>query len=471
MTICPQERINCLITLEKVNESTDIYDFIPKKCRPSAIETSPSVNAFYESLYSFASPAITVVPMDDLSSQEKKAKRAFLKVILKWRDELSNYYWENHLTHSKLEFFQTSIRKITSEGRLDIIRQKLLNLGFNSKTLQNSINQLEREMGFFLNTPQHSLLSSELKKASVEEDEQTLSDGENIPSIDKIESQINNILEEETEYKKLGALICGLNLRTLNMLIYKLDKHQLVKINEIISDSHYTNLDEMKAYFEERVNDWIDQCNNVKKEIDELNKDLRRKPTSCGISRQDINTISAYTEKVDLFIVNSTKIGWLIEDVITDLELKHAPTEGALKDYMVYRTRLTEKHEYAGRPAGCVWGIIHRLSFGRFFPKNPDYDDECATKMFDDWAIKHPNDYRKVGLLGDISDQDFEKIKQDISKIEKIAKSVLGRLGIEKIKHWKRKDILNFVFFKDYLSEAEVREKVNATVKHLLSCE
>ncbi len=576
MTINMQEDINSIVEMKRINEMTNLYDLVPEKCRPVAKKMPAPVNSFHQSLFSFSSTAIRTVEVNDTTAQMKKAKYAFLKIIMRWGNELSNYYWNIHLVPSKLEVFQQSILEVIEQNKLNIIKTKLNELGIKSKTLHNSIFQLKKEMNGVANAPlikelkrektvsiytphplskdddtdspslknrsspsntdNHSMkrsksesnISSLIKDTTLDEDDRVLSEGEEtsfdderdilyelqaqsfinqcnmnkknwprdlvdqfstvtcpqiinsigkLASFPQIEVLVDNILGKEDIYWKLGHLMGGLELDNLNTVIYKLDKHQLLRINQVISDKHYTDLDAMSKYFKERVREWISQCNHMKEKIDKLCEHLRFNVTGCNLSRNDLDIITAYTHEVESLECISRKIGWLTKNVVTNLEWMHASTEGIHKDYQKYITRLTEKHEYQGRESGCVWGIIYRLSFARLFCKeikagnNMCYNEKNATETFADWVITHPSDYRKVGLLGDISESKFVLLKQDKLRLKEVAKAVLRELGIEKIKHWKQREIFNYTLFKEYLNKPEARKIVNTTISKLLACD
>lgn len=576
MTIKTNDDINCIVEIARINELTNLYDLIPDKCRPTEKKVPTPVNALHQSLFSFSSTAIKAIELADATPQTKKAKNAFLKIILRWRDEVSNHYWDVHLVPSKLEAFQQAIREVIEQNKLDTFKKKLMELSIKSQTLHQSITQLEKEMEKIATAPLikelkrdktnqvymlqppgmddepdlHSLknnsspsttesrslkrsrsannISQLIKDTGFDEDDRVLSDGEEssfhddkdiiyelqaqcllnqckvkkkhwkltlvdqfsaitcphiISSIAKLASYpqikhlIDTILGKEDIYWKLGHLINGLDLERLNMVIYGFDKHQLLRINEIISDKHYTDNETMTNYFKERVRDWITQCNQMKEKIDKLCEHLRFDVTGYNLSRKELDAIKQYTQEVQMLECVSRKIGLLTKNVVTNVEWMHASTEGINKDYQKFLTRLTETHGYQGRESGCVWGIIYRLSFERLFRNELSqgdfllYDDRDATETFADWVITHPTDYKKVGLLGDISNLQFDRLKQDKLRLKEVANAVLKKLGIEKIKHWKQKEIFNFNLFKEFLSGKEVRQLVNATVNELLACD
>jgi hypothetical protein len=279
---------------------------------------------------------------------------------------------------------------------------------------------------------------------------------------------VEYILNHKSQHWKMCYLIGSLNLQNLDELIYQLEKPKLLEINKALSNKAFSDVEWLRENIEGKVQEWIDQCNDMKVKIDNLCKLLRQDHTGCKLCRADIATINSYRKEVEKQQCITQKIQWLIQNIPINGESIHVSTKGTSKEYRCYYTRLTEKHEYEGRAAGCLWGIIYRNVFERIFRNKIDnYDQIEAAAMFDDWAIILASDFRKVGLLGDINEIQFQKLKNDEKLLEKIVNSVLKQLGITKIKHWKQKEIFNYVMLKEHLSRPEIRMTINPIINKL----
>ncbi|MEC7839536.1 MAG: hypothetical protein VX777_05815 [Chlamydiota bacterium] len=272
---------------------------------------------------------------------------------------------------------------------------------------------------------------------------------------------IQRIVNDHEHNWKLSYLMGSMSLPVFKYVIAGLDINTLSFINEILIKCDTNCTKWLKEQFERMKDGFISECNHMKIDIDLLCSRFRDDDEGHKITLAEINDINRFANEVNIQRGIFPKLQTLLKDILKHPESKHVLFEGLVKEYQTFTIRLSEKRSYENRPAGCVWGIIFRNVFERC-----DLDDEDdVIDIFGDWAITDPDDYRNTGLLGDISNEEFQGLKSNVSDVYKRAKENLDFLNIHQIKDLKRLDIYN----RHMLFAFMMREDIKAKLKPGLS--
>jgi len=281
------------------------------------------------------------------------------------------------------------------------------------------------------------------------------------------------------QMQKLAVFAGSLPFRTLDQLLPYLEEEVLGGINRAFRQA------ETKLRFwlnREPIIDWSDgfaaTINNIDSEIDALAKELRHDDSGESIKQSDLQKIDAISDKIKRKRENLIRLMTLLKQTVSKVEYQHLIYIGLDKKLRELETRADEKHEYEGRPAGCLWSIIYR----NVFVQNDVDNEDDPFEIFSAWKMVGPQDYRRYGLFGTISNAEYSlltlkktevsgEIRSPVHYYLLLAKENLKLVGIEKTVDYKKHNIFNQYLLNAYLNRPVNLKKINENTQKFLKSE
>lgn len=500
-----------------LNEDTSLYavaDLAEKKC----MAETRSQSILGGLISTLASPLFLGVAPDP---QEKILTKALKATVRQWREQLDDFLEDARHDLGKITRLKETITPLIISMKVDLLAEKIEEGGIENSTLAKEIELLKKLMQRTVTASEpdishllhpyprmYNIFSPRLTSLYCERDALLFSkivdthiEGEKKKreihcSIKKlcshthdtgegwIESLVDSFrqMTDETAIKSLGntitalqvlqilrhiinnrehenklpLLLGGLPFDKFGEVLLSLENGELIALNRIFKGS----TEETRAWLEEKITEhrdpFVDTCNHLKEQIDTLCHDFRKDTRGAFINENDINDIYTLCGEVELRSEQINKLSILYEDVIGHPETAHLLGNGLQKEYLNLRIRLSSKKEYPDRPSGAVWGILYRNVFERC-----ELEDKNETiNIFGDWSICSAEEYRHIGLLGNIGDAEFQALKESSSVFIR-AKENLVKLGIPTVAELKANNLFNRRMFSNYLDRREVQAILN----------
>lgn len=273
---------------------------------------------------------------------------------------------------------------------------------------------------------------------------------------------------QDSLHANLPYFLVSLSYQQIASTLFCMDEDQLYWINTILRKSKEKKTSTFKSYFTFLRQDAANYSNRIRNEIDDLCEKSRKVDVLSDNAEdcQEQITLSSLVQKISLVSeairhhqIISKKIKLLFCEVICDAEsisLILDKTSHLDRSYEIHAQRLgtNDRLLKSSEALGCPRAILYRRAIiDRFIATGDDEESQKITEeilreieeidhneaidIFSSWGISSLEDWRAIGLLGNISDEEFasysnyEGIKNGSGYKKGMA--TLERMGITQI--------------------------------------
>lgn len=318
-------------------------------------------------------------------------------------------------------------------------------------------------------------------------------------------SQVVNVLDilraNPDQQWKLPYYFGGLTIETLETLFIQATEDWLSIYNQILKNSCESG----KTWFENRVMEirqiFADRNNAIEVEVNRLTATARTFKKSFQVTNEFLENVKALSEKISHVTPASKNFGILLDgyldqsetfnSLMIDIPKKYEYLErrlsndediyspykapGKTKELLDENRNLLETHKNDSQIVavatknikkfeedlkneelqkfieGCIFGILYR---NLFVDEKLSRNSE-AYEVFASWDIKNIDDYRKYGLLGNISDEKYKTYTDSLHQSRGLpyvdACRNLAKVEIHYVRDFMRLQIFNREMLQEYL--------------------
>jgi hypothetical protein len=279
---------------------------------------------------------------------------------------------------------------------------------------------------------------------------------------------INYLIHDQSQEWKLVYLLGTLNHAIFVEVLHSFSPDILRLANDVLKRSSLIRREWFEEAFTQHRDGFIETCNRMKEKIDALACTFRQDLKGYLLTSADLKCIGEFKDNITLRMKGiEDYLRPLIDGVIWHPNTRSVLFEQAIEEYKTLLKRLEESSDIKRLPPGSLWPII----YGNAFVRARLEDDDDAILAFGDWSLTSIEEYRRVGLFGDITDEQWDLLKkrekaeqnkeQDKFKIFNLGGiEHLKKLGIVLIEDWKKVRIFNLTMLEEFLKRKENQEKL-----------
>jgi hypothetical protein len=254
----------------------------------------------------------------------------------------------------------------------------------------------------------------------------------------------------------------------------QLEDNILQKLNSQLKENPDVTSDWINTQSLHILQSFMEGCNAIKVEIDYLAGQFRCEIRWGDISGSHLQSIQKLDDICRLNLQGVKNLHLLFEGVASNPNFIIG-IEELIHEYEHFLERLNNTPT---RPEICggIINIIVLSVFGDDIESNQkeaeiiqDILDQDTYHALGLWNLNYPDDYRAIGILGDLTDEEFQTLLQDPENPNKMCPVNANRLldihlkklNLECIGDLVQKRIFNLQLLKEYLNKKDIQAILN----------
>lgn len=441
-----------LLEIVKIDEKTRICDILDVNDEEENEEAVRSPTPFEVSLKWLG----YTLSHKDRSSERSKNK-LLNKKIVEWKREIEEHFLKVIDQPDKLQIMQSTAEKILDCKKLALLTRAAASEGFASEEFDQNIESVEKTIT--------RIATLQLKSEESYEKTELLEKEKEGPSFKEAVEKIKLFLALDGKKGEIVPLMQSLNIKVLSEIIYHLEERQLAEINSAITSEEKKIVDEIANFFNEKIEAWVEDNNNMKKKIDDLCKERRRDIHGTKLSSKDLELVKELTAEASKMKKVFRKIHLLIRGVVTSKSYQSLVDKDIPEEYSDFLKRLDKRWFIENSSEEAPRSSYYKYIFEGTLKRAEIEFHAAADATFDDWTIIQPEDFRSIGLLGKIDDSLFHRLKNEEGALKNRVKKALEAIGIVKVSDWHEKEVYNKNTLIELLQRPEIKENIERALQ------